>query len=132
MGFKLDRASRLGGALMMELVATLLIVGIRAALASAGFASVSREARLQACRNNQRAIVNAVHAARVRSGAGGYAAVIAGGIHPENLADLEFTPACPAGGEYELSEGVEGAPFEVRCTRPEHQQESSGVDATSQ
>ena len=78
---------------------------------------------------------NTVQAARVKSQAADYSALIAGGVTMANLTDLQAIPLCPSNGVYTLIAGTGGAiSFKVKCNYapgggiPAHSDFEPGVD----
>ncbi len=88
------------------------------------------EAQTQVCRTNMQTIANAIQAARARSGASDYGALIGGGVSTGSIPDLAAVPVCPSGGVYSLAEGNSGdnTTFKVTCSAPGHGTFQPGVD----
>ncbi|MCW3094405.1 MAG: hypothetical protein JWL77_23 [Chthonomonadaceae bacterium] len=105
------------GFTLIELLVVVLILAILMAVALPLYLSAVADAQKKTCRANMQTIANAVQAARVKSGAADYSALITGGVTPTNLPDLTATPICPSAGAYTLANGssASAATFQVKC-----------------
>jgi len=110
------------GFTLIELLVVVLILAILMAVALPLYLSAVADSQKKTCRANMQTIANAVAAARVKTGASDYSAIIgsAGAITPGtsgNVPDLNAMPACPGGGAYTLAAGTGGATsFKVVCS----------------
>jgi type IV pilus assembly protein PilA len=82
------------------------------------YLSAVADAQKKTCRANMQTIANAVQAARIKSGASDYSALITGGVTVANLPDLLAVPVCPNSGTYSLANGNSNsvATFLVSCS----------------
>jgi type IV pilus assembly protein PilA len=105
------------GFTLIELLVVVLILAILMAVALPLYLSAVADSQKKICRANMQTIANAVQAARVKTGATNYTALIAGGITPTNIPDLYVMPICPNGGTYSLVNGTGSAiSFKVSCS----------------
>src|SRR5579863_7029899 len=86
------------GFTLIELLVVVLILAILMAVALPLYLSAVADSQKKTCRANMQTIANAVAAARVRSGATDFTALIAGGVTTGNIPDLAAVPVCPSGG----------------------------------
>ena len=88
------------------------------------------DSQIKTCRANLQTIAGAVHAARVQAIAADFSILIASGVTPGNLPDLQTVPICPTGGSYSLANGSSGnaTTFKVICTT--HGSYEPGYDHT--
>jgi type IV pilus assembly protein PilA len=123
------RCSRRGFTLI-ELLVVVLILSILMSIALPLYLSAVSDSQKKTCRANLQTIANTVQAARVKSLAVDYGALIAGGVTIANLPDLNSLPLCPEAGNYTLSEGISGdaTTFKVQCSIPLHGTFEPGVD----
>ena len=105
------------GFTLIELLVVVLVLAILMAVAMPLYLSAVADAQKKACRANLQTIANAVQAARIKSGAADYGALITGGVNTATLPDLTATPLCPSGGAYSLANGSSSsnATFQVKC-----------------
>ena len=116
------------GFTLIELLVVVLILAILMAVALPLYLSAVADSQKKTCRANMQTIANAVAAARVKSGAADYTALIAAGVTTANIPDLNSVPVCPGGGTYSLTDGTGGATsFKVSCTT--HSTFEPGVDS---
>ena len=107
------------GFTLIELLVVVLILAILMAVAMPLYLSAVADSQKKTCRANMQTIANAVSAARVKSGASDFTALIAGGVTTTNIPDLTALPACPVAGTtaYSLANGTGGAvSFKVVCS----------------
>ena len=117
------------GFTLIELLVVVLILAILMAVALPLYLSAVAGSQLKTCRANMQTIANGVAAARVKSGAADYTALIAGGVTTGNIPDLAAVPACPTGGAYTLVAGTGGVTsFKVSCSAAGHLTFEPGVD----
>ena len=120
----------LHGFTLIELLVVVLILSILMAIALPLYLSAVGDSQKKTCRANLQTIANTVQAARVKSNAVDYSALISGGVALSNLPDLNALPLCPIGGSYTLSTGSSGtaSTFRVRCSIGTHGTFEPGVD----
>jgi len=120
------------GFTLIELLVVVLILSILMAVALPLYLSPVADSQKKVCRANMQTIANAVQASRVRLNPADYTGLIAGGVNPANLPDLNATPICPiAGSTYTLANGNSGnaTTFKVACSAAGHGTFQPGVDA---
>jgi len=101
--FSVSRSRK--GFTLIELLVVVLILAILMAVAMPLYLSAVSDAQKKTCRANMQTIANAVQAARIKSGAADYGALITGGVSTTNLPDLTAVPFCPSTGAYSLANG---------------------------
>jgi len=105
------------GFTLIELLVVVLILAILMAVALPLYLSAVADSQKKTCRANMQTIANAVAAARVKTGAADYTALITGGVTTTNIPDLNAVPICPSAGAYTLAAGTGGATsFKVQCS----------------
>ena len=107
------------GFTLIELLVVVLILAILMAVAMPLYLSAVADSQKKTCRANMQTIANAVMAARVKSGAADFTALITGGVTTTNIPDLAAVPACPVAGvtAYTLAAGTGGSSsFQVKCS----------------
>ncbi len=111
------RGRKRKGFTVVELLTVVLIISILMSVALPLYLNALDDSRKKVCRANMQTIANAVMAARVKSRAADFAALITGGVTTTNLPDLTATPYCPNGGTYTLANGSSGSvsTFQVKC-----------------
>lgn len=125
----------LKGFTLIELLIVVLILAILMAVALPLYLSAVADSQKKTCRANLQTIANAVAAARVKSNAANYGALIGGGVTVTNLPDLTSVPTCPNGGHYALANGSssDNTTFQVQCSygtgSDAHGKYEPGVDA---
>ncbi len=114
--FSVSRSRK--GFTLIELLVVVLILAILMAVAMPLYLSAVSDAQKKTCRANMQTIANAVQAARIKSGAADYGALITGGVSTTNLPDLTAVPFCPSTGAYSLANGSSAstATFQVKCS----------------
>ena len=122
------------GFTLIELLVVVLILAILMAVAMPLYLSAVADSQKKTCRANMQTISNATHAARIKSGATDFSAIVtanATAISLVSLADLTAIPACPNSGVYTLvaGSGVAGTSFKVNCTATGHGTFEPGVDS---
>ena len=116
------------GFTLIELLVVVLILAILMAVALPLYLSAVADSQKKTCRANMQTIANAVAAARVKSGAADYTALITGGVTTTNIPDLNAVPVCPSAGAYSLVAGTGGSTsFKVSCST--HSTFEPGVDS---
>ena len=105
---------RKGGFTLIELLVVVLILAILMAVALPLYLSAVADSETKTCRSNMQTVANATQAYRVKYRLTNYAAVAA----DETLlnADLQFSPVCPSGGGYSVTDNVPAGAFTVTCT----------------
>ena len=118
------------GFTLIELLVVVLILAILMAVAMPLYLSAVADSQKKTCRANMQTIANAVAAARVKSAAANYGALITGGVTILNLPDLAAPPVCPNAGAYTLSVGssTTNTTFQVNCAATGHGKFEPGVD----
>jgi len=118
------------GFTLIELLVVVLILAILMAVALPLYLSAVADSQKKTCRANMQTIANAVAAARVKSGAPNYGALITGGVTIVNIPDLAAVPACPTGGVYTLAVGssTDNTTFQVACSAAGHLTFEPGFD----
>jgi type IV pilus assembly protein PilA len=118
------------GFTLIELLVVVLILSILMSIALPLYLSAVTDSQKKTCRSNLQTIANTVQAARVKSLAVDYGALIAGGVNLANLPDLNSLPLCPISGTYTLSDGISGdaTTFKVQCSIETHGTFEPGVD----
>jgi type IV pilus assembly protein PilA len=118
------------GFTLIELLVVVLILSILMSIALPLYLSAEADSEKKTCRSNLQTIANTVQAARVKSLAVDYGALIAGGVTLTNLPDLNSLPLCPNGGTYTLLDGISGdaTTFKVQCSIEAHGTFEPGVD----
>ncbi len=81
------------GFTLIELLVVVLILAILMAVAMPLYLSAVADSQRKTCRANMQTIANAVQAARVKTGASNYTALVTGGVTTVNLPDLSAAPA---------------------------------------
>ena len=119
------------GFTLIELLVVVLILAILMAVAMPLYLSAVADSQKKTCRANMQTIANAVQAARTKSGAATYGALITGGVTSTNLPDLAAAPACPNTGVYTLINGssADNTTFKVNCSATGHGTFEPGVDS---
>ena len=119
------------GFTLIELLVVVLILAILMAVALPLYLSAVADSQKKTCRANMQTIANAVQAARTKSGASDYGALILGGVTTLNLPDLTAPPACPNLGAYTISVGssTDNKTFQVNCSITAHGKFEPGVDS---
>lgn len=118
------------GFTLVELLVVVLILATLMSVALPLYISAVNDSQLKACRANMQTIANAVQAARVKTLASSYTAIVSSGINTTNLPDLGSVPTCPNGGTYTLATTTAG--FSVTCSfsgPPSHGSFQPGVDS---
>jgi len=128
------RRRRRKGFTLVELLTVVLILSILMSVALPLYLNAVDNSKRRICRVNMASIGNAMMAARVKTRAADFTALIAGGINTTNLNDLLAVPICPNGGTYSLATGSSGSAttFKVQCnvTYPlTHGKFEPGVDS---
>src|SRR5258707_86708 len=104
------------GFTLVEMLTVVLIIAILMDTALPLYLSVVQDSKRKTCRTNMETIASAVQAARVKTMAINYSAIITAGVTTANLADLPSVPACPGAGTYTLTAGTGGVTsFKVNC-----------------
>jgi type IV pilus assembly protein PilA len=118
------------GFTLIELLVVVLILSILMSIAMPLYLSAVADSQKKTCRSNLQTIANSVQAARVKSLAVDYGALIAGGVTIANLPDLNSLPLCPDAGSYSLLNGISGdaTTFKVQCSIDAHGTFEPGVD----
>jgi type IV pilus assembly protein PilA len=111
------RRRRRKGFTVVELLTVMLIISILMSVALPLYLDAVDDAQRRTCRTNMATIGNAMEAARVKTRATDFTALIAGGVTTINLPDLTAVPTCPNGGAYSLAAGSSGSffTFQVKC-----------------
>ena len=119
------------GFTLIELLVVVLILAILMAVALPLYLSAVADSQRKTCRANMQTIANAVQAARTKSGAADYGALITGGVNSTTLPDLAAPPACPNAGAYTLVVGssTDNKTFKVNCSATGHGTFEPGVDS---
>ena len=122
------------GFTLIELLVVVLILAILMAVALPLYLSAVADSQRKVCRANMQTIANAVQAARVKTVAADYGALITAGVTTASLPDLQAVPVCPNGGAYTLAQGssASNTTFEVKCSYagpPAHGKFEPGVDS---
>lgn len=114
----ITRTRKRKGFTLVELLTGILIVSVLMTIAFPLYLNALDDSKKKVCRTNLESIANAVMAARVKSGAADFGALIPGGVTTANLPDLSAVPICPNGGAYTLAMGVSGLniTFQVKCS----------------
>src|SRR5437773_7752795 len=86
------------GFTLIELLVVVLILSILMAVALPLYLSAVADSQKKTCRANMQTIANAVQAARVKTNAANYGALITAGVTTASLADLQAVPICPNAG----------------------------------
>ena len=102
------RRSRCGFTLV-ELLVVVLVLSVLMAVAAPLYVSTVSDSRKKTCRANMQTIANTVQAARVRTNAADYGALITAGVTTTSLTDLQAVPVCPNAGAYTLAQGTSAA-----------------------
>jgi len=126
------------GFTLIELLVVVLILSILMAVALPLYLSAVADAQKKTCRANMQTIANAAQAARVRTAAANYGAIITASTAAiaisgaNGLSDLNAIPVCPSNGTYTLSNGNSGdnTTFKVNCGGTTHGTFQPGVDAS--
>lgn len=115
---------------LIELLVVVLILAILMAVAMPLYLSAVSDSQKKTCRANMQTIANAVQAARVKTAAANYGALITAGVVTTSLADLTAVPVCPTAGAYTLSVGssTDNTTFQVNCSATGHGKFEPGVD----
>jgi len=115
---------------LIELLVVVLILSILMSVALPLYLAAVNDSQRKTCRANLQTIANSVQAARVKSLAVDYGALISGGVTIANLPDLKSVPLCPNAGTYTLLQGVSGdaTTFKVQCSITAHGTFEPGVD----
>jgi type IV pilus assembly protein PilA len=118
------------GFTLIELLVVVLILAILMAVAMPLYLSAVSDSQKKTCRANMQTIANAVQAARVRTAANDYGALITAGVTTASLTDLTAVPTCPTAGTYTLAKGSSGdnTTFKVSCSATGHGTFEPGVD----
>ena len=118
------------GFTLIELLVVVLILSILMSVALPIYLAAEADSEKKTCRSNLQTIANSVEAARVKSLAVDYGALISGGANIANLPDLNSMPLCPDKGTYTLLQGISGddTTFKVQCSIPTHGTFEPGVD----
>ena len=106
------------GFTLIELLVVVLILAVLMAVSIPLYLSAVADSQKKTCRANMQTIANAVLAARIKTGASTYAALITGGVTTTNLPDLTAVPACPNVGAYTLTATTTS--FQVNCSATGH------------
>src|SRR5579859_5447896 len=93
------------GFTLIELLVVVLILSILMAVALPLYLSAVSDSQKKTCRANMQTIANTVQAARVRTNAADYGALITAGVTTASLTDLNAVPICPNAGAYTLAKG---------------------------
>src|ERR1044071_9357423 len=93
------------GFTLIELLVVVLILSILMAVALPLYLSAVSDSQKKTCRANMQTIANTVQAARVRTNAANYGALITAGVTIASLTDLQSVPICPNAGAYTLAVG---------------------------
>ena len=102
---------------LTEMLTVILIISVLMTIAFPIYLNAVDDSRKKICRANLQTIANAVMAARVKSPALDFSALIAGGVTTSNIPDLTSVPICPNGGTYTLANGSSSTTvtFQVKC-----------------
>ena len=119
------------GFTLIELLVVVLILSVLMAVATPLYLSAVSDSQKKTCRANMQTIANAAHAARMKSGAADFTAIIAAGVTTTNLPDLQAVPKCPNAGTYSLANGssASATTFKVACSYTGHSTYEPGVDS---
>lgn len=128
------RRRRRKGFTLVELLTVVLILSILMSVALPLYLNAVDNSKRRICRVNMATIGNAMVAARNKTRAADFTALIAGGVTTTNLNDLTAVPVCPNGGTYSLANGssTTATTFKVQCntTYPlTHGKFEPGVDS---
>ena len=126
-----NRAARRRGFTLIELLVVVLILSILMAVALPLYLSAVSDSQKKTCRANMQTIANTVQAARVRTNAANYGALITAGVDKTSLTDLQAVPVCPNAGAYTLANGSSSdtTTFKVVCSATGHGSFEPGVDS---
>ena len=124
--------SKRHGFTLIELLVVVLILSILMAVALPLYLSAVSDSQKKTCRANMQTIANTVQAARVRTNAANYGALITAGVVKTSLTDLQAVPICPNAGAYTLTNGGssgDNTTFQVNCSATGHGKFEPGVDS---
>lgn len=112
------RARKRKGFTLVELLVVVLVLSILMAVAMPLYLNAVDNSKKRVCRANMQSIANAMVAARNKTRAADFTALISGGITVTNLPDLSTVPICPNGGAYTLATGssTTATTFQVKCS----------------
>src|SRR5882672_2375292 len=119
------------GFTLIELLVVVLILAILMAVSIPLYLSAVADSQKKTCRANMQTIANTVQAARVKTNAADYGALITAGVTTASLPDLQAVPVCPNAGVYSLAQGTSASntTFKVACTAAGHGSFEPGVDS---
>ena len=119
------------GFTLIELLVVVLILSVLMAVATPLYLSAVSDSQKKTCRANMQTIANAASAARMKSGAADFTAIITGGVTTTVLPDLQAVPKCPNDGSYTLANGSSSSAttFKVACSVAAHGNFEPGVDS---
>jgi len=119
------------GFTLIELLVVVLILSVLMAISTPLSLQAVADSQRKSCRSNMQTIANAAHAARMKSGAADFTAIIAAGVTTTNLPDLQAVPKCPNAGTYSLANGssASATTFKVACSYTGHSTYEPGVDS---